>query len=159
MTVVVAVDGPSGSGKTTFAAALAQSLGGDVTVLHMDDFYAGWDGLAEGVALLAAEVLEPVAAGGQGSYRPWRWASGARGARRVVPAVAVLIVEGVGSSAGAPVDYAIWLDADAAVRRRRALDRDGEMFAPHWDRWAEQEKALFDADRTRERADLIVETG
>jgi hypothetical protein len=38
------------------------------------------------------------------------------------------------------------------------LARDGEVFAPHWQRWADQEDALFTADRTQERADLVVTT-
>ncbi|KAA0024189.1 AAA family ATPase [Antrihabitans cavernicola] len=161
MTLVVAVDGPSGSGKTTFAAELAAALDGDVVVLHMDDLYAGWDGLVDGVAVLASDVLEPVAAGERASYRPWDWESGVRGSAVVVPAVSVLMVEGVGSSAlpaGKFADYVVWLEAGSEVRYQRAIARDGETFAAQWDRWAEQERALFDADDTRARADLIVLT-
>jgi hypothetical protein len=32
------------------------------------------------------------------------------------------------------------------------------MFAPHWERWAEQERQLFELEQTRERADLIILT-
>ncbi len=41
---------------------------------------------------------------------------------------------------------------------RRALERDGEMFRPHWDRWARQESALFGPDRTRRAAHVTVST-
>ena len=41
---------------------------------------------------------------------------------------------------------------------RRGIERDGEAFRPHWQRWARQEDALFAADRTRQRADLVVDT-
>ena len=44
---VVAIDGYSGSGKSTLAAALAFLLPG-WQVLHLDDWYPGWDGLAVG---------------------------------------------------------------------------------------------------------------
>ena len=41
---------------------------------------------------------------------------------------------------------------------RRGLARDGELYRPHWERWAAQEEALFAADRTRDRADVVVST-
>ena len=51
---------------------------------------------------------------------------------------------GVLASACAPdLDLRVWLEAPAPVRRGRALDRDGEVFAPHWQEWADQERALF----------------
>ncbi len=40
---VVAIDGYSGSGKSTLAAALASLLPG-WQILHLDDWYPGWDG-------------------------------------------------------------------------------------------------------------------
>jgi pantothenate kinase-related protein Tda10 len=66
-TRVVAVDGPSGSGKTTFAGRLSAAL--ECPVLHMDDMYPGWDGLAEAVPLLVAWILEPLAKGLPAKYR------------------------------------------------------------------------------------------
>ncbi len=57
---LVAVDGPSGSGKSTLGAAIGATLG--APVLHMDDIYPGWDGLAEAVPLLTTQVLEPLTA-------------------------------------------------------------------------------------------------
>ena len=43
-TKVVAVDGPSGSGKSSLCEGLAAVTGG--VVVHLDDAYPGWDGLA-----------------------------------------------------------------------------------------------------------------
>ncbi len=40
----------------------------------------------------------------------------------------------------------------------RGIARDGEAYRPHWERWAEQEARLYAADRTRERADLVIDT-
>jgi len=153
---VVAVDGPSGAGKTDFAAALAEALGG-APVVHMDDLYLGWDGLDAAVALLTAEVLEPLAAGRPARYRRFDWAAGRRGEALEVPAAPVLVVEGVGCGSRAPaahVDVLVWLDADPAVRFARAMARDGETYRPHWRRWAAQEELLFAAEGTAARADV-----
>jgi pantothenate kinase-related protein Tda10 len=65
-TRVVAIDGPAGSGKTTLAARLAGRLRSPV--VHMDDLYPGWDGLAEAPLRLYEWVLQPLAAGRPGRY-------------------------------------------------------------------------------------------
>ena len=52
-----------------------------------------------------------------------------------------------------------WLEAPADVRKKRALDRDGETFAPYWDMWAAQEDAMLARERTPERAGLVIDTG
>ncbi|MBK8448218.1 MAG: hypothetical protein IPL41_16445 [Micropruina sp.] len=158
-TVVIGVDGPSGSGKTTLAAAVATNLA--APVVHMDDLFPGWDGLAQAAALVTEQVLRPIAAGRPGRYRRWdwdcsRWAEAVR-----VPLLPVLVIEGCGSTvhpAAAFIAVRIWVEADAALRMARGIERDGESFRPHWERWAAQERALFAADGTRERADLIVRT-
>jgi hypothetical protein len=38
------------------------------------------------------------------------------------------------------------------------MARDGETYRPNWERWAASERELFERDRTRERADLVVDT-
>ena len=71
----------------------------------------------------------------------------------------VLIVEGVGAGARRAAAYAsmlIWLAAPAAVRKKRALDRDGATFTPYWDMWAAQEEAMLAREHTPERADLVI---
>ena len=73
----------------------------------------------------------------------------------------LLVLEGVGSSVLPAGDYAavsVWVEADRAVRFARGIDRDGEGYRPHWERWARQEEALFAADRTRDRADVVLDT-
>jgi anthranilate synthase component 1/para-aminobenzoate synthetase len=42
------------------------------------------------------------------------------------------------------------------VRKKRALDRDGAAYAPHWDRWAAQEDAMLARERTPDRADITL---
>lgn len=39
--------------------------------------------------------------------------------------------------------WSVWLDLPSEQRRSRALARDGDTFAPHWDRWAAQEDAHY----------------
>ena len=53
----------------------------------------------------------------------------------------------------------VWLEAPLPLRRERALARDREDFAPHWDAWAASEGTVLARDRTRDRADLLLDTG
>ena len=159
-TTVVAIDGPSGAGKTVFAAALAERLPG-AHLLHMDDLYPGWAGLDQAVADLHDHVLAPLARGERAAYRRWDWEHDRYAGWHSLPATNLLIVEGVGSGAGAGarlVSALIWLEAGHGVRFRRGMERDGESYLAHWQRWAAQEEALFALDGTRNRADLIVNT-
>lgn len=157
--VVVAIDGPSGAGKTTLAEAVASDL--DCPVVHVEDLYPGWDGLAEGVRLLHDLVLEPLSRGKVARYPVWDWRASAWGDSRAVAPVPLLVVEGCGASAGPAGDLAavrVWVDAPADLRKQRGLARDGEAYAPFWEGWAAQERAMFSADGTRGRADLVVST-
>ena len=57
-----------------------------------------------------------------------------------------LIIEGCGALSRANralADVGIWVELDEATRKRRALARDGEAYAPYWDRWAAQEVAFI----------------
>ena len=67
--MIVLVDGPSGSGKTTLATRLGILL--RLPVIHMDDFYPGWSGLAAGSDIIAASVLKTTDPG----YYRWDWAN------------------------------------------------------------------------------------
>lgn len=157
---VVAVDGPSGSGKSVLGTALARDLG--APLVRMDDLYPGWDGLAAAPGLLAAQVLEPLARGGRAAYRRWDWHRDGWAEGVEVPTAELLVVEGCGSSVGPAsrhVDVAVWVEASRGARMGRGLARDGESYRPHWERWAAQEDALFSADGTRERADVVLRTG
>ena len=159
--VVVAIDGRGGAGKSSLAALVAPLID-DAPVVHMDDLYPGWDGLARAVPLLVEQVLAPLAAGERASYPRYDWDAGVYAEMLVVPPHRYVVVEGVGSSVGAArayTDVRVWVRAPTPVRRRRGEDRDGGGFVGHWERWAAQEQALFDADRTAEHAHLTVETG
>lgn len=156
-TRVVAVDGRSGAGKTSLAATLRAELGAPVVAL--EDLYGGWDGLERGIDLLTAEVLEPLSAGRAARVPCYDWVAATWGTPWGLEPPEVLIVEGVGAGARRAAAYEsllAWIEAPASVRKQRALDRDGETFAPHWDAWAAQEDAMLARERTPDRADLVI---
>lgn len=145
MTYTLLIDGPSGAGKTTLANQIGQALG--IQVVHLDDFYPGWGGLAEGARMVADDVLDPATPG----YWGWDWQQNTRG--EWVPLVpgADLVIEGVGAVTEASIGRAkargdvdtLRVIAAAETRKARALTRD-PGYAPWWDMWAQQEKLLPD---------------
>jgi hypothetical protein len=155
---VVAVDGPSGAGKSTFAAELSRALG-EVPVVGSDEFPVPWDGdPLTWWGPLTAQVLEPLAAGRPGAYRRYDWHSRSYGAPIEIPVCPVLLLEGVGAAwREAPAAFRIWVDAPRELRRLRAIGRDGARLAESWDRWTALEEVHFAADRTRDRAALLVD--
>ena len=133
---VVTIDGYSGSGKSTLAAALARLVNG-WQVLHLDDWYPGWDGLAEG-AHIACRIAADLRGGRASSYEAWDWENGTTGATIRVP-LAPTIIEGCGAIE-AVADLAVWIaDTGEEDSRTRARARDGQTYAPHWQRWADQD--------------------
>ena len=133
---VVTIDGYSGSGKSTLAAALARLVNG-WQVLHLDDWYPGWDGLEAG-ADIARRIAADLRGGRASSYEAWDWENGATGATIPVP-LAPTIIEGCGAIE-VEADLVIWIaDPGEDERRSRALARDGQTYAPHWQRWARQD--------------------
>lgn len=150
--MILCIDGCSGSGKTTLAAALRQTLGWPV--VHLDDFYPGWDGLAAASDIIVHQVL------GQRRFQRWDWEANAPGQWVTVPA-GDLIIEGAGSWTTAVAatlqdqpHVAVRLEAPAPVRKRRALTRD-PFYAPYWQRWAAQEEAHFSAQPP---VDLVLDS-
>ncbi|GAA4402242.1 AAA family ATPase [Fodinibacter luteus] len=157
--VVVAVDGRSGSGKTLLGTAVARELG--CPVVHVDAVYPGWDGLSAGVALVTEHVLEPLARGERASYPRWDWMRSRPGRTVAVPPGTHLVLEGCGSLVPPAVAHAavrVWVEAPEDLRRQRALGRDGDTYAPHWDRWAAQEDAVYAASRPWLTAHLVLRT-
>jgi uridine kinase len=159
-TRVIAIDGRSGSGKTTLATALQAAL--DAPVVRLEDLYGGWDGLERGIDVLVSEVLEPIAQERTALVPRYDWIAARWDTPWALEPPEVLIVEGVGAGAQRAAAYEsvlIWMDAPASVRKKRALDRDSETFAPYWDAWAAHEDAMLARERTPERADLILSSG
>jgi hypothetical protein len=147
----VLIDGRSGSGKTELARALVDGWPG-AQLVRLDDLYPGWDGLDEASASVASIL-------GTHRWRAWDWAADASGAWHELEASRPLIIEGVGaisSTSVGLVDVAVWVELDDQTRKLRALLRDGEAYAPFWDRWAVQELAFLAREKPRALADIEV---
>jgi len=125
----------------------------------MDDLYEGWSGLGRVDAQLEG-LLRPLATGAAGGYRRFDWDAGAFAETVVIAPVPLLVLEGVGSGSARFEDLQtvlVWVEAPYDVRMARGIARDGDAFAPHWEQWAQDEATLFARERTRERADLVVD--
>jgi uridine kinase len=160
-TRLVCIDGPAGSGKTTLAGALSEALGG-APVVNMDDLYEGW-GQALGDPLAArveAWLLLGWEAGLPGMHPRFDWILGRYAEWVTVPVAPIVILEGCGSGSARIREWAslvVWVEAQAALRLQRGVDRDGVALAPQWREWQAHEQAHFAADGTRAAADVIVD--
>lgn len=156
-TRLVCVDGPAGSGKTTLGTEIAARVGAQL--VHGDDLMSGWAGLGAVGTQLAA-VVDALAAGRDAAYSQWDWHLD-RYARTVpVPVADWLVVEGVGSGSALIAPYVtvlVWVSVPDELRLARGLARDGAGMAEHWQRFMLDERALFAADDTEARADVLVD--
>jgi len=158
---LVVIDGRSGSGKTTLAARLrdAWPFSGAPRVVALDDFYPGWGGLAAATAITADDVLAPLAGGRTGAFRRWDWVESVPDERVEIAPGAPLIIEGAGAlspRAAELADLTVWVDAPEQARRTRALERDGDAYAPHWEEWAAQERAHIALHHPAALASLVI---
>lgn len=155
---LVAIDGSGGAGKSVFARRLARSLGG-VPVVHTDDF-ASWENPHNWWNRFDEAVLGPLERDDPVRYQAYDWASRQFGDWQEISKSDVVIVEGVSSSRRVTVDrltMGIWIDTPRDERMARGIARDGETMRPDWEHWMAEEDAHFARDRTRDRADLIVD--
>jgi uridine kinase len=155
---VVAVDGPSGAGKSTLADAIGAEL--RAQVVRVDDLIPGWGGLDAAAPIIVRDILEPLARGQDASFRRYDWDRQQYAEWRAVPRAAYLVVEGCASGSRIAAPYLallVWVDAPLDLRFERGMARDGETFRPYWERWEEQSSALFAAEGTAERADVVVD--
>ena len=157
-TRLVAIDGPSGSGKTTLARQVADVL--SAPTVHMDDLYPGWDGLDAASTAVGDDLLEPLRASRAGSWQRWDWAADRPAGRETVIGPEPLIVEGCGTLSvrnAALADLTVWLRADDALRKQRALARDGDTFATHWDTWQAEFDRFVAREHPLDHAALILD--
>jgi uridine kinase len=162
MTVIL-IDGPSGSGKTELALRMqAGWVGADVpTVVHLDSIYPGWDGLAAASRHVTEHLLGPLRAGRVAQWQRYDWELDEPAEWNEVDPAHPLIIEGCGALSrqnAALADFSIWVEADDTVRKQRALSRDGELYARHWDRWERQWQEFVRREEPRGLARLIVPT-
>lgn len=157
---LLCIDGPAGSGKTTLAAGVAEEHPSAV-VVHMDDVFEGWDGLADAPRRVRTQIVDPLRRGATAAFRRYDWHRMQLAQTLTLPATDLLVIEGV--AAGDPsyadaVTMLVYVTAPAETRLRRGLDRDGEQMRPQWLRWQEQEAVYLRDARTEARADMVIES-
>jgi uridine kinase len=162
------VDGPSGSGKSTIAQLWAREVllaGAPSVSVFSSDVLATWDEPFGWWSRFDTGVLSPLASGRSGRVQATDWSTGTPrpGAWLDTPPTSVLIVEGVSCGRREMGDRAgvlVWVELpDRRNRLERAVARDGEVSRRYLTAWQDDEDAFFAADRTRQRADVLVEPG
>ena len=164
LTPIVLIDGKSNSGKSTFAKSLQEELfkqGESLPrIIHMDDLYPGWEGLALGSDYLNRFILEPLTKKITASWQMWDWAESKRGAWVEFSGGTPLIIEGCGAlseRASAVAFLRIWLQADEEVRQSRWLEREGNL--ERFEMWAAQELDFYAREKSASLADFVIATG
>lgn len=159
---LIGVDGFSGAGKTTLASELL-AVEPALTVVSLESFYLGWDGLAAGPRRAHEQVVLPLTGGEVPVVEPWDWRHDRLAPPRPRPVGPLTVLEGCGAGARPLRDgfsLLIWVDADPAERERRLHAReDWELYAPHRAAFEHQERALAAAQGSRAAADLSVTRG
>ena len=156
---VIAIDGRAGSGKSTLAHLLQNLLfkQGESAprVIHLDDIYEGWQGLAPGLDYLQRNVLAPLAASKTAHWQEYDWTLGKRVNWREFEGATPLIIEGCGALNRNTETFAqlrVYIEADEALRRQRWQERDGNRFDEHWAGWAAQELDFIAREKSPELA-------
>ena len=155
---VVLIDGGSGAGKTTLATQLAQRLRRrwpSLQLVSLDQIYPGWGGLAAASEAVVHDVLRPIDPG----FRRWNWTTSEPADWVALNPHAPIIIEGCGSLTreSAPLaTTSVWVEMPADERKRRALERDGDGFRPHWDEWATQEAVHWQANEPWTLTDVVI---
>jgi uridine kinase len=162
-TPIVLIDGRAGSGKSTFVEALQQQLVRDgesaPRVIHMDNIFEGWDGLALGSDYMVRFILQPLARQETASWQDWSWVKNQRSSWREFSGGTPLIVEGCGSlteRSKEHADISIWLEASEEVRRERWIQRERHL--EKFDFWAAQELDFYAREKSQSLADLVIKT-
>jgi uridine kinase len=162
-TPIVLIDGRAGSGKSTFAESLQQQLFRDgesaPRVIHMDNIFEGWDGLALGSDYMVRFILQPLARQETASWQDWSWVKNQRSSWREFSGGTPLIVEGCGSlteRSKEHADISIWLEASEETRRERWIHRERHL--EKFDFWAAQELDFYAREKSQSLADLVIKT-
>jgi uridine kinase len=162
-TPIILIDGRAGSGKSTFAEKLQQQLFRDgesaPRVIHMDNIFEGWDGLALGSDYMVRFILEPLARQETASWQDWSWVKNQRSSWREFSGGTPLIVEGCGSlteRSKEHADISIWLEASEETRRERWVQRERHL--EKFDFWAAQELDFYAREKSQSLADLVIKT-
>lgn len=168
---VLAIDGRCGSGKTTLGAYLQGKLG--CPLIHMDDFYLRKEqrstarrrepGGNVDYERFLLEVLTPLAAGKDFSYRPYDCATWSMKAPVEVKNGETAIVEGSYSchpTLSPLYDLRVFLTVDPQTQMERIRRRNGEEKAKVFrDLWIPLEELYFKNVPVEKSCDFRFETG
>lgn len=163
-THIIAIDGRAGAGKTTLANELylALSLHRKVTVIHLDEIYAGWElALSESLTDSLTQILKSISVGNVATFPVFDWTWEQFDTTREVFPCDLIIFEGVGSAQRVVREMAtasIWIDIDPHTGLERVLDRDGVAIEEQMKLWQIREEEHFLFDATRENVDFILST-
>ena len=165
--VVVALDGGAASGKTTLANVLSKRYGG--AIVHMDDFFlrpeqrtperfaeAGGNFDRE---RFTEEVIPYIGKRAAFSYRIFDCSKMCLFGNAEISDSRLVIVEGSYSHHPAfsdAFDLRVFLHVDEEERKRRIIERNGEMSKMFFTRWIPLENRYFEAFRIEEQADLVI---
>ncbi len=162
-TPIILIDGRAGSGKSTFAEKLQQQLFREgesaPRVIHMDNIFEGWDGLALGSDYMVRFILQPLARRETASWQDWSWVKNQRSSWREFSGGTPLIVEGCGSlteRSKEHADISIWLEASEETRRERWIQRERHL--EKFDFWSAQELDFYAREKSQSLADLVIRT-
>jgi len=136
---IILIDGRSGVGKTRLAALIVDAF--DATLVHLDDGYHGWAGLATGRDAMIETVLTPLALGLPGRYRAWDWERDVAGDIVDVHPADILVFEGCGISTPQSRELAstvLWVECDETLRLERLVGRDRGAFKDFYEAWDAQ---------------------
>lgn len=158
-TILVGIDGFSGAGKTALAEALGLRDG--VDVVSIEEFYPGWEGLAQGPERALAGLVEPLRERRTPCWRSWDWEHGREGPQTERPLSGpVVVLEGCGAGAGvlrAHQALTVWVEAAPEERERRLRGRaDWPVYEPHREAWQRREQALAEQEDLPDAADALV---
>lgn len=164
---LLTIDGPAGAGKTTVARVLA-TLANDAPIVHLDDLYAGWDGLTtELFQRVHRDLILPLAADGTATLAAWDWlADRFNGSIQVDPAP-LIILEGVGAGDASIRPWCsqqLWVDLDVTIAAKRGLERDLAASDPSthpalrsgWQVWVDGQDRYLASSDNRAMADLTL---
>jgi len=154
---VIAVDGPGGAGKSTFAAYLAELLGG-VPIIRTDDF-ASWNNPLSWYPRLIEQVLEPLSRNQPAQYQRYDWSSKRFEEWHRVEPIGFLVLKGVSASREAfrpYLTFTIWIETPREERLRRGLQRDGAEAREQWEKGMAEEDDYIAREHPQEQASLVI---
>ena len=172
---IVGIDGPAGSGKTTFAVHLHEALrelGTSVESIPMEDFYLPQKAKPkeEQSAIdfiryydwrrLRDQVLIPISAGKEASFRRFDWRGGQLGLWRDVKPNGVFLIDGLSSTRPELKEFLtmrVWVDCPRDARLERGLARAAEASTAGWEQVLPEEERYIRFHRPDEAAHLLLD--